>query len=95
MNDIALAVKQLARRVEDLPSEVRIWTTSSLASSLGVQAHLTTIADPVEAVAELGDLWVGQVAELLEDCPSRQAEVLRAAHQVVVNLLGAVSESAE
>ena len=94
MNDIALAIKKLARQVENQPSEVRIWTTMSLASSVGVQAHLTTITDPVEAITEMGDLWVGQVAELLEDCPSRRAEVLRAAHQVVVDLLAAVAESA-
>ncbi len=31
MNDIALAVEQLARAIEDQPDEVRIWAAASFA----------------------------------------------------------------
>jgi hypothetical protein len=94
MDPTVKCIDQLACLVEHEPSEIRIWTVASLASSVGVQAHLTTIGDPVEALVELGDLWVLAVAELLEDCPSRRPEVLRAAQRVVRGLLTRVADSA-
>ena len=94
MDPTVKCIDQLARQVAHEPSEIRIWTVASLASSVGAQAHLTTAADPVEALVELGDLWVLAVAELLDDCPGRRAEVLRAAHHVVKGLLTKVPESA-
>ena len=86
MNDIALAVEQLARAIEDQPDEVRIWAAAAFAIRLGVIAFLSTADDPVQVVTEVGELWVDQVAELLEDEPHRRGDTLRAA-AVVQRLL--------
>ncbi len=90
MNDIAEGIEQLARHVEREPSEVRIWTTFSLASRLGLEAILSSAPDPVQAVVEVGELWTDQVAEVLEGEPHRQADTLRAARAVIKRLLTVV-----
>jgi len=90
MNEIAHAIEQLARRVEAQPSEVRIWTAFSLASRLSLEAILSATPDPVEAVAEVGEMWADQVAQQLEDEPNRRAATLRAAHAVIQRLLDVV-----
>ena len=93
MQDIADAIRNLACKVQDQPSEVRIWTALSLASSIGLEAILSSSPDPVEAIVEVGELWVLSVDELLEEQPHRQGEVLRAAHAVVQRLLTVVPDS--
>lgn len=93
MQDIVDAIRNLAYKAQDQPSEVRIWTASSLSSSLGLEAILSSSEDPVEAIVEMGDLWVLAVDELLEEQPHRQGEVLRAAHAVVQRLLSVVPQA--
>jgi len=93
MQDIADAISQLARKVETQPSEVRLWAASSLSSSIGLEAILSSSPDPVESIFEMGDLWVVSVGEMLEEQPNRQGEVLRAAHAVVQRLLSVVPQA--
>lgn len=87
MNDIALAVQQLARAIEDQPDEVRIWAAASFAGHLGLAAIISAKDDPVEAIVEIGEMWADSVAELLDDQPHRRGDTLRAAHAVVERLL--------
>ena len=92
MNDIALAVQQLARAIEDQPDEVRIWAAASFAGHLGLDVIVSANPGPVEAIIEVGELWADSVAELLEDQPHRRGETMRGAHGVVQRLLdGAVA----
>ena len=91
-NDIIIAIEILARAVQDEDSTVRVWAAASLASRLGMAAILTANPDRVEAVVEVGELWVLSVAELLEDEPHRQGDTLRAAHAVVQRLLDGVED---
>lgn len=90
MNDIAHAIEQLARLVEHEDPVVHLWAVASLAARLGVVAVLADACDPVEAVAEIGDLWADQVVELLEEHPGRKAEVMSAVQVVMRRLLDAV-----
>ena len=47
MNDIALAVEQVACAIDDQPDEVRIWAAASFAQRLGLDAILSANPDPV------------------------------------------------
>ncbi len=86
MNDIPICIERLAQAAENEISVVRIWTVATLASRLGLEAIVSAAPDPVEAIAEVGDLWAAGVEEALEDAPDRQADTLRAAHAVVQRL---------
>ena len=92
MNDIALAVEQVACAIDDQPDEVRIWAAASFAQRLGLDAILSANPDPVEGISEIGEMWADSVSELLEDQPCRRGDALMAARAVVQRLLdGAVS----
>ena len=56
MNDIAIAVQQLASAIEDQPDEVRIWAAASFAGHLGLAAIISANDDPVEAIVEIGEM---------------------------------------
>jgi len=90
INDIHRAVEYLGTALADEGNLVRIWAVASLASRVGVEAVLTSAEDRVVALEETGTLWADTFAELLEDEPQRRADALRAAHAVVVHLLGSI-----
>lgn len=91
--EIHCAVEALGAALEDEPDEIRIWTTFSLASRLGLEAVLTAATDPVEAIVEIGALWADQVAQQVLDEPGRLSETLRAAHAVIECLLDVVLQA--
>ena len=91
-DDITRSIENLARAAEHEDDTVRIWAVATLASRLGMVAVLTTLEDPVEAITEVGEMWVGMVAQQLEEQPGKAGDTLRASHGVVQRLLRDVGE---
>jgi hypothetical protein len=90
MNDIANAIERLAHQAEHEDDPVRIWAVAALAIRLGVVAVLAEDDDPVEAVAEIGEIWAGMVTEVMDEHPGQRAEVMSAAQKVIRRVLDAV-----
>lgn len=91
---IEAALDQLAAAVEaeDHPADMALWTTAAVASRFGVTFALSHDSTPLHALREVGDEWVEQIVEFIDDYPDQQADTLRVALSVVQVLVDAVRQ---